>query len=83
MTTLELLCLRCQHKWLRRDLEKLPATCPKCRSPYWQKALRAPSKSPSAVYRRAKRAGDEAAAAKALKAIKRARRAPKKKPTKL
>jgi predicted Zn-ribbon and HTH transcriptional regulator len=29
-------CERCGHSWKRRS-EKLPKTCPKCRSPYWDK----------------------------------------------
>lgn len=29
-------CLRCGAEWLPRKVEK-PATCPKCRSPYWDK----------------------------------------------
>ena len=28
-------CLRCNHKWLPRTTEIF--TCPKCRSPYWDK----------------------------------------------
>lgn len=34
-----LTCERCQHIWQRRNLNKLPKACPKCRSPYWQKPL--------------------------------------------
>ena len=34
----ELECLRCKHKWIRRG-EVNPKTCPKCKSPYWQKPL--------------------------------------------
>ena len=33
---LQLVCLRCGHKWLKRKLED-PMFCPKCRSPYWNK----------------------------------------------
>ena len=29
-------CFRCYHTWKRRG-EKLPKTCPKCKSPYWNK----------------------------------------------
>jgi DNA-directed RNA polymerase subunit RPC12/RpoP len=29
-------CLRCGHKWLPRK-EGTPLTCPRCRSPYWNK----------------------------------------------
>jgi len=34
---LKLKCLRCGHEWLRRDLDKLPESCPRkaCHSPYW------------------------------------------------
>jgi Zn finger protein HypA/HybF involved in hydrogenase expression len=30
-------CSRCEHRWLRRDMKKLPGVCPKCKSPYWNK----------------------------------------------
>jgi hypothetical protein len=36
---LTLNCQRCQHSWLRRNLETLPKACPACKSPYWQKPL--------------------------------------------
>lgn len=36
---LTLTCLRCNHAWMRRNLHKLPKTCPKCGSRYWQKPL--------------------------------------------
>lgn len=29
-------CLRCGHEWYPRSSE-LPGTCPKCKSPYWDK----------------------------------------------
>ena len=34
-TGLTLVCLRCGHSWLRRSLAKIPGTCPRCCSPYW------------------------------------------------
>ena len=34
---LTLLCLRCGHSWLRRSLAKIPDTCPRCCSPYWNR----------------------------------------------
>ena len=30
-------CLRCGHLWWPRTAER-PRTCPKCRSPYWDKS---------------------------------------------
>lgn len=30
-------CLRCGETWVPHDLKKKPVTCPKCRSPYWDK----------------------------------------------
>jgi hypothetical protein len=36
-TGLKLVCLRCGHAWLRRSLSKLPGTCPRCCSPYWNR----------------------------------------------
>ncbi len=30
-------CHRCGYIWLRRQIEKLPVRCPKCKSPYWNK----------------------------------------------
>lgn len=35
----QLECKRCPHTWLRRDLTKLPVSCPSCHSPYWDKPL--------------------------------------------
>ena len=34
---LYLICKRCGHRWLRRNLDKLPEVCPNriCKSPYW------------------------------------------------
>jgi len=29
-------CERCSYEWLPRK-EKSPTTCPKCKSPYWNK----------------------------------------------
>lgn len=34
---LTLVCLRCDHSWLRRSLAKIPGTCPRCCSPYWNR----------------------------------------------
>lgn len=31
-----LTCKRCNHKWIPRTTQ-LPTTCPKCKSPYWNK----------------------------------------------
>ena|ERR1700724_2049005 len=36
-TSLSLICFRCNHSWLRRSLAKLPSTCPRCCSPYWNR----------------------------------------------
>lgn len=30
-------CQRCGHSWLRRCLTKIPGTCPRCCSPYWNR----------------------------------------------
>ena len=35
-TLTELNCLRCGYMWFPRSPEP-PGTCPKCRSPYWNK----------------------------------------------
>jgi len=32
----EFKCLRCDHPWNPR-LAALPAVCPRCKSPYWNK----------------------------------------------
>ena len=36
----KLFCERCDYGWIPRDPEskepKLPTTCPRCKSPYWQ-----------------------------------------------
>jgi predicted Zn-ribbon and HTH transcriptional regulator len=39
LTTLK--CKRCGHKWIPRQT-KLPKTCPKCHSPYWNTARKKP-----------------------------------------
>ncbi len=36
-TGITLVCLRCSHSWLRRSLAKIPGTCPRCCSPYWNR----------------------------------------------
>ncbi len=33
-------CLRCGHKWIPRNANEEPTICPKCKSPYWNKARR-------------------------------------------
>jgi predicted Zn-ribbon and HTH transcriptional regulator len=33
-------CQRCEHIWILRKLN--PVTCPKCKSPYWNKPRRKP-----------------------------------------
>lgn len=30
-------CERCEYEWIPRDFEREPLTCPKCRSPYWDR----------------------------------------------
>lgn len=35
----KLICKRCGYIWIPRK-EELPITCPKCRSPYWNKEKR-------------------------------------------
>jgi DNA-directed RNA polymerase subunit RPC12/RpoP len=30
-------CERCAHEWLPREPGQAPITCPKCKSPYWDK----------------------------------------------
>lgn len=38
-----LYCLRCSHRWVPRNGP--PASCPKCRSPYWDRVIERPSVS--------------------------------------
>lgn len=33
-------CSRCGHKWVPREGVEEPQTCPKCKSPYWDKPRR-------------------------------------------
>lgn len=35
-------CERCEHEWLPRIPSRLPAVCPKCKSPYWNRPRKAP-----------------------------------------
>ena len=30
-------CERCKHEWQPRSKKVIPETCPKCKSPYWNK----------------------------------------------
>ena len=32
-------CLRCGRRWIPKVVGKKPLTCPKCRSPYWDKPV--------------------------------------------
>ena len=36
-------CERCAHEWIPKDIEREPATCPKCKSPYWDRPRKAKS----------------------------------------
>ena len=38
----EIVCKRCDHRWLPKSMKTAPARCPKCKSPYWWE-----SKSPN------------------------------------
>ena len=31
-------CERCEHEWIPRESKTEPRVCPKCKSPYWNKA---------------------------------------------
>lgn len=33
-------CQRCGHAWVPHDPDKPPVTCPKCKSPFWDKKRR-------------------------------------------
>ncbi len=33
-------CERCGHEWIPRTFETTPTVCPKCKSPYWQTAIK-------------------------------------------
>jgi hypothetical protein len=33
-------CERCGHEWVPRESDQAPATCPKCKSPYWNRPRR-------------------------------------------
>ena len=33
-------CQRCGHKWIPHDPDKPPRTCPKCKSPFWDRKRR-------------------------------------------
>lgn len=34
-------CERCAHEWIPKDIEREPATCPSCKSPYWDRPRKA------------------------------------------
>lgn len=36
-------CERCGGEWIPKDADKEPLTCPKCRSPYWNRPRKAHS----------------------------------------
>jgi predicted Zn-ribbon and HTH transcriptional regulator len=33
-------CQRCGHEWVPHDPENPPRTCPKCKSPFWDRKRR-------------------------------------------
>ena len=37
ITVLGCRCDRCDHEWVPRDPEQLPAVCPRCKSAYWNR----------------------------------------------
>jgi len=37
-------CERCGHKWSPRNKKNIPISCPKCKSPYWNKKRKRISK---------------------------------------
>src|SRR5262245_37129880 len=37
ITVMGFRCERCNHEWIPRDLQQVPAVCPKCKSPYWDR----------------------------------------------
>jgi DNA-directed RNA polymerase subunit RPC12/RpoP len=40
-------CLRCKHEWIPRTKKEVrPTTCPKCKSPYWDKERRSNTNEP-------------------------------------
>jgi hypothetical protein len=41
-------CERCDHQWLPRDPTSTPRVCPKCKSPYWDRARRVIAAAPAA-----------------------------------
>jgi len=30
-------CSRCGYEWVPHDFDDVPETCPRCRTPYWNK----------------------------------------------
>jgi hypothetical protein len=38
ITVMGYCCERCGHQWIPRDFGNPPQTCPKCKSPYWNRA---------------------------------------------
>jgi hypothetical protein len=34
------ICERCSHRWYPKNQDFLPAVCPKCKSPYWNRKRR-------------------------------------------
>ena len=40
ITVMGFKCDRCGHEWIPRDTEREPETCPKCKSPYWNRPRR-------------------------------------------
>lgn len=36
-------CERCGHEWIPKNGEHEPVTCPKCKSPYWDKPRKSTS----------------------------------------
>ena len=43
-------CTRCGHEWRPRDMNTIPGSCPKCKSPYWNRP-RATRRGPMSIRR--------------------------------
>lgn len=44
-------CERCGGEWIPKDAQKEPVTCPKCKSPYWNRPKRTSSMLTYEIFR--------------------------------
>ena len=47
-------CYRCENEWRPHEIEVIPRTCPKCKSPYWDRPTRKSSEKNADNHKKSK-----------------------------